>query len=125
VKRDDRILLHEWLGAPYASKWGSRLSVQVKVSIPVEVYWDGMMFPDSLGTCGEYQVHAGKLLFTSGSDFGGIPGFFMDWDFPGMDILAAADGIDPPTGIEWRDVLKKLNPKADFKRGEQGRLIRW
>lgn len=47
------------------------------------------------------------------------------WDRPFADDLAEADGIDPPTGVEFFNVLKKLHPKADWRRGEEGRLIRW
>lgn len=129
VRRDDDLTIFEWSGKPRRSKWGRRIDAVCISSVPVEVSLNGIMFPDYLmkiprefvmGFCG--YVPSLDLPIMSPPI---IPSFLASWDGWMADWLAAQDGIDPPTGVEWFNVLVRMHPKADWQRGEEGRLIRW
>lgn len=79
----DSIFLHGWTDPkkPYRCKWNNRMRATVTRVIPIDI------------------SHSGLL----------IEGVFFSWDTSYADELAQLDFIDPPTGIELRDVLFKLN----------------
>jgi len=79
----DRLLLFEWTGRPYRSKWGRRLRARV------------------VG-CTVLAVNSHVLVWA-------YEGRWAVWNGGCASNLAAADGIDPPTGEALRDTLKRLN----------------
>ena len=81
VSRGDVITFHGWEGRAYRSKWSWRKEVIVINVIPCEINEQGILIDE--------VVHA-----------------WTSW-YP--DKLAEYDYIDPPNGVELRDVLFKLN----------------
>lgn len=100
-KVDDQILLHGWNGLPYHSKWSWRKRITISEVINVQIDFD----------FGIKAFYPNNVYFS-----------WFGWDDPEADKLAALDFIDPPTGIELRNVLTKLN-KA--KAGTIYQIIRW
>lgn len=103
----DSILLHGWVGKPYRSKWS--WIKRVTISRVINAYIDL-----DFGSREEEKI---LHLFCSSKMI-----ISFKWDHPEADKLAALDFIDPPTGIELRNVLTKLN-KA--KGGNTYQIIRW
>jgi len=83
IKRGDSILIFEWTGKSYRSKWGRRKRVTVKTAIPVRA-WEDYVDTEH----GDYKY---------------------PWDSEVMNTIAKLDGIDPPTGMELKRVLKEIN----------------
>jgi hypothetical protein len=106
-KVGDSILLHGWSGKPYRSKWSWRKRVTISRVINALIDID-------YGSGKEEKILHLFCPFKMIISFG--------WDHPEADKLAALDFIDPPTGIELRNVLTKLN-KA--KGGNIYQIIRW
>jgi hypothetical protein len=110
VRPGDKILFHSWTGKPYYSKWGWRAKVDVIEAHPILV---------SLAGFQHYQYE----LTPEASE----KGFWMlvktPWDSDQGNILAAKDGIDPPTGKALGELLCKMhgikNEWAKFQ------VIRW
>lgn len=79
--------IFEWSGPPYRSKWGRRMLVEIERVGLIEAGEEAMCFK-----------------WADGENM-----FCCNWAAPQADELAAADFIDPPTGVALRDVLKGLN----------------
>jgi len=79
--------IFEWSGRPYRSPWGRRMLVEIVAVDDCLVMEAVIQIVDGLGRI--------------------IRGCY--WHDRRADQLAAADHIDPPTGIALRDVLKGLN----------------
>ncbi len=77
----------EWSGKPYRSKWGRRMLVEI------------VQVDDCLAHEAVIQIVDGLGRIVRG----------CYWHDQPADRLAAADHIDPPTGVELRNVLKGLN----------------
>ena len=104
VHADDQILFHGWSGLPYRSKWTWRKRITVLQVINVHIdYKSGL-----------------KVLCPNNIYFN-----WFRWDSPEADKLAALDFIDPPTGIELRNVLFKLNRIKNNDGKYQYQIIRW
>lgn len=101
VHAADQILFHGWSGLPYRSKWTWRKRITVLKVINVRIDYK----------CGLKVFCPNTVYFN-----------WFEWDSPEADELAAMDFIDPPTGIELRNVLTQLN-KA--KEGNKYQIIRW
>lgn len=82
----DLVRFHGWEGRPYRSKWAWRTPYfRVVDVLNVYLTYSGMM--ETIGS----------------------PSSLIPWDSPEMDLIAAEDFIDPPTGQALRDVLVRLN----------------
>jgi len=95
----DEILLHDWIGKPYRTKWGWRMRVKVTQVINILVSGDSVVFID--------QPVRYKCA----------------WNDEPVNDLAREDYIDPPTGEALRGVLFGLNGAPDGV-GEY-QVIRW
>lgn len=92
----DEILIHGWSGRPYRSKWSWRKRVVVKMAEIITVSVDGVRF-------------ASPIVYK--------------WSNWRIDVTAALDYIDPPTGEALRDVLFGLNGAPD--KPQEYQIIRW
>ena len=95
----DRLLIFEWLGKPYFSKWGRRIKETVSFVGTMLVCEDGV------------TIHDGYKP--------------LPWDDGYLDGLAEKDGLKPPTGVRLKEVLFALHPECDFERGEVFQVVRW
>lgn len=84
----DEILIHEWEGKPYRSKWGRRIKWEIIALLNIEVFED-------------------KITAYPMSDDNVEVQIIYRWEQ--LDSLARMEFIEPPTGIEYRNVLSKLN----------------
>ena len=91
----DTITFHGWEDKPYRSPWSWRKEVIVKEVIPIKIYPDG-------------------IEFGSG---------YCIWDSVTGYELARLDFIDPPLGLELKDVLFGLNTKQTGS--QEYIIIRW
>ncbi len=78
----DLILFHGWEGIPYRSPWSWRVLVKVRAVKSMWVFEEGIRYNQ------QYLIPWTKL-----------------------DKLAQDDGIEPPTGVALKEVLKSLNPQ--------------
>ena len=92
----DEILLHTWTGKPYRSPWGERLRVVVTRVDVISVEENG------------YRCDGGRS--------------WVGWDSVIADMVAGRDGI--ASGVELRDVLKRLNNIKYFD-GQTFQIICW
>ena len=95
IKCGDVITFHGWQGRPYRSKWSWRKEVVVK---------------EVLNMWANFEIIWTKTLC-------------LRWDSYECDILARRDLIDPPMGIELKDVLWSLNNHLD--KNIYFQIIRW
>ena len=113
-EKGDTLLIHEWVGRPYRSKWGRRLRTVVKKVVPVIL-----------------NNEAITMIFIDEDAIMSFP-----WDGGIAANMAALDGIkapkgdDRPLGLIWRDVIMNLNEDSrlgdmDFKNGVEGAIISW
>ena len=98
VSKGDEILFHDWVGLPYRSKWLNRKRVTVCKVIDIEISYDGV-----IDMADKKTIHL--------------------WESYAINNIAANDFINPPTGIELRDVLFGLNGATDEL--EKYQIIRW
>ena len=96
VKVGDTILFYGWEGVPYRGKWGWRKEVEVTGVVDV------IVMPHGFGVEG---------------------GTFYKWSSAWADLIAALDGIDPPTGIALGKLF--LTGKYKVKPGTKLQIIRW
>lgn len=94
----DRVTFFEWSGRPYRSKWGRRLRVVLDVVQNIVLYPEGIM---------------SSMV---------IP-IATDWDAEAIDALAAADFIDPPTGVELKRVLEAFH--GPITKPIETQILRW
>lgn len=98
----DSILIFEWSGKPYRSKWGRRVRVKVTDVLDCGVSDPGIVFPLGMHTP------------------------MVAWKDPAANYLALLDGIDPPTGVEWKRVIMSLNGLKTFGPGAlPSQIVRW
>ena len=88
----DALLIFEWTGKPYRSRWGRRLRAVVTETESVWLYHDGFVFP----------CHGTRPSHWQGTTW---------WQEDAANQLAIEDGIVPPTGVALRATLMKLNGK--------------
>ena len=102
IQKGDEILLHGWEGVPYSpcSKWSWRLRVTVESASPIRINQKGIM------------MHLGFVC-----------PLFYEWNTPQVDNLAQRDYIDPPTGLELKNVLEQDHKFT--KTNEPFQIIRW
>jgi len=102
VNVGDEILFHGWEAQPYRSKWNWRMRVVVTEAIPIHV---------------DYNIGIGFFNFPHEqiTRYG--------WNSELVNTIARRDFVDPPTGIELRDVLFGLNRKKGDTM--QMQIIRW
>ena len=93
----DEVLIYQWSGKPYKSKWLRQKQVTL------------------------LQVH--PIHFTEDRVFlHGYP-FVVRWGSNYMDYIAEKDYIDPPTGLGLKEVLKTLHKNKDWTGDYQ--ILRW
>lgn len=97
----DSILFHGWEVMPYRSPWSWRMRVVVTEAIPITLDWYAGIGRDDTGV---------------------LDLVWYPWDSDHANDLAAKDFIDPPDGLELRDVLDGLNGKMNFV---DAQIIRW
>lgn len=113
IEEGDTLLIHDWTGLPYRSKWGRRLYQQV-----LEVQ---QIIVD----------RRGLTIFDPEND----AWYSQPWGGQGITFLAKQDGIvapiddDRPLGEIWFDVITKLNDgrisDEQLDIGIPGSLITW
>jgi len=82
IRVGDKVSFHGWEGQPYRSKWNDRTPYfDVIDAILVHIY-NSFMIYEPYGTR--------KLIY---------------WNSGEMDEIARLDGINPPTGLELKNVL--------------------
>jgi hypothetical protein len=94
----DLISFHGWEGKPYRSKWSFR-TPYFKVILAEDI----KIMPNGI--------------------FHELADAFLPWHDPRMDILAIADGIDPPIGQELGGVLTRMH-KVPYN-GLPAQIITW
>jgi hypothetical protein len=106
VRVGDIITFHEWAGKPYRSKWGRRITVEV------------IAIQNMVLDCCWLHFGCGPLYF-------GTAG----WGTQDADRIAKLDFIDPPTGIELRELLSGRSPNSPHKNQKDWegvyQIIRW
>jgi hypothetical protein len=113
IKEGDKLLIHDWVGVPYRSKWGRRLYVEVMCVRSVIV-----------------DMKCIKTLDRTGENW-----FSTPWEDDIAAYMAKEDGIvkpewdKRPLGLVWRDILIGLNKHArkpvDLEAGAEGSIIIW
>jgi len=113
IKGGDKLLIHDWAGKPYRSKWGRRLYVEVVCVRHVII-----------------DMICIKTLDRTGDNW-----FSTPWEDDIAAYMAKEDGIvapegdHRPLGLVWRDILIGLNKNArnpvDFENGAEGSIIIW
>jgi hypothetical protein len=104
MKRGDHILFHGWSGRPYWSEWSWRLNVIVSYVDQIEVFQDGIWFPE---------------------------GLFFKWET--LNLLAELDGIAKEDGMGYGEsmgeLFNRMHPDlivSDGKNhGKRMEIIRW
>jgi hypothetical protein len=104
VKMGDTILFHGWEGKPYRSRWSWRLKVKVD-----RVHY-GTAYPD-------------RIYIIENPNSKNVLNSFI-WDSPEADLLAKRDGICPPTGLQLKNTLERLNGEITIV-GVGIQIIRW
>lgn len=108
----DFALPHGWSGLPYRSPWSWRLP-----KMPITQIVDLFAFQH---TAGFWQNPlTAKPIGNESCLINYIP-----WQDPIMDELSRLDGISPPTGIEYQNVLESYHGKFTDK-PTQFQVIRW
>ena len=108
----DSVLIHGWAGKPYRSPWNWRLP---KMPILPPIYLLAM--EHTIG-CWQNPI-TGTPLSRESVNISYVP-----WQDPLVDELARLDGIDPPTGLEYKSVLERFHGRFV---GEpvQFQIVRW
>lgn len=101
-ERGDEVLLFEWTGQPYRSKWGRRKRVRLTAVLDALLTAEGVVWAEP-GACGWNLAQ---------------------WGSPKSDELAARDGIDPPTGNELKLVLEMFHCPFPLE-GVDAQILRW
>ena len=94
----DLISFHGWEGKPYRSPWSFRTP-----------YFEIVLVED--------------ITIQKGGIYSPWPDLFSPWDSPDLDLLARADGIDPPTGKELERVLLSMHKIPEG--GLRAQIITW
>jgi hypothetical protein len=98
--KGDSLLIFEWTGQPYRSKWGRRLKAKVVLALPV-----------LLGPNGVYCDYGDHIKW-----FG--------WGTFFANSIATLDGIDPPTGEQLKAVLEAYHGPFPPE-GVEAQIVRW
>ena len=107
-KVGDFLLLHDWTGRPYRSKWGRRLQVVIS-----EI-WDVVISTDGIRIKAVHNFNTSRVVDSP----------VYPWDSKTADALALLDYIHPPTGEGLRAVLYDLN-KLPRNVDHPAQVIRW
>ena len=111
-KVDDIALLHGWSGMPYRSPWGWRRKdplIQVIDMLALKhtaSFWQHLVTAKPIGTESCLLNH-------------------YPWFGEEMDYLAKLDGISPPTGQEYKNVLEKYHGRFHDFNPVHFQIIRW
>ncbi len=99
-KVGDLVSFHGWEGRPYHSKWSFRTPYWTVLSpAPIIIFQDGIETDPP------------------------FPDFIEEYKWNELDLIAAADFIDPPTGEELGRVLLAMHKIPDG--GLPAQVIRW
>ena len=97
----DTLTIFEWQGKPRHSKWGRRIPATVTSVVDILLCRDQIM--------------------TERCSFPRL-GSVLPWTDRDADQVAAADGIDPPTGPELKRVLESYHGPLT---GQPAQILRW
>jgi hypothetical protein len=100
----DSLLIFEWSGTPYKSKWGRRMRARVTEVRPVILTPGGI--DDSANTGPEHRP------------------CIIRWNSIIAKWIALHDGIDPPTGEELKRVLEAFHGPFPPE-GIEAQIVRW